>query len=216
MKIYLIRHGESDGNKEGRFIGANSPYGLTDEGIKHAKNAAKVLKREKLSNGYKVFSSPAIRAQETAQIICEELGTFFEKEPLLTEIDLGEFEDLHKSQVSKEYKDVIQKFSNSPSECEIPGGESIPDVQKRILSFIYDKIDEDYDLVLISHDIVIRSFLVHAMSMSLDYIWSLGIDELAWGIKSEFQYGDADVPLGSTSVVEYNDGEFIVEKIGLV
>lgn len=215
MNIFLVRHGESQGNLEQRFIGANSPHGLTETGQKQSKNAARILSSYDLGNA-KIYSSPAIRAVETVEIISERLGIYYTIEERLTEINLGEMEDMLKSDVEKKYKDVIKNFSEKPSLCEIPGGESIPEVQQRILSFIYDKVDEGHDLILISHDVAIRAFLVYAMNMSVDFIWSLSVDELASGEQAKFVYGDRDVPLGSVSLVKYANGEYEVKKIGLI
>jgi broad specificity phosphatase PhoE len=163
-----------------------------------------------------MFSSTTVRAKETAEIISNELGYEFEMDSRLREIELGELEGKTLLEVDKKYANVIRDFSEKPSECEIPGGESVPQVQQRVLSFIYDRLDENNDLVIVSHDIAIRTFLVHAMSMSIDFIWSLSPSELMSGFQSPFEYGDKDIPLSSVSVVKYRDGEFIVKSIGMM
>ncbi len=214
MRIFLVRHGESEGNSEKRFIGANGKYALTEIGQEQAKNAARVLKNYELGNNFRLFTSPTIRALETAGVISKILSVDYLVEDRLKEIDLGEMEGKTEVEVGSEYAEIIRKFSEKPSECEIPGGESIPQVQQRVLSFIYDRLDETTDLVLVAHDIVIRTFLVHAMSMSIDFIWSLSPSELASSVKSPFEYDDQDIPLGSVSLVNYVNGEFEVESIG--
>lgn len=215
MKIFLVRHGESTGNAEDRFIGAKGNYPLTEMGKDHAKNAGRVLRNLEVSEDISFYTSPVARALETAQIISKMLNLNYLEDSRLREIELGEMEGKKKSEVEKQYADVIRKFSEKPSECEIPGGESIPQVQQRVLSFVYDRLDEGKDLIIVAHDIVIRSFLIHAMSMSIDFIWSLSPSELASTVQSPFEYGDTDIPHGSVSVVNYGNGEFEVESIGL-
>ena len=216
MHVYFVRHGESQGNLEQRFIGANSPYGLTEVGIRQVERAAQILSGFEIPDNARVYSSPTVRTVETSEILSKRLGKFFFEEERLAEMDLGEMEDLQKDEVKKKYERVVRNFSEKPSLCEIPGGESIPDVQQRVLSFVYDRIDEGRDLILVCHDIVIRTFLVYAMNMSIDFIWSLSPDELILTTPSRFEYGDSDVPCGSVSVVKYENGEFEVEKIGVV
>ena len=215
MQIYLVRHGESQGNLEQRFIGASSPYGLTEVGTQQAENTAHILSNYEISNTARLYASPTVRTVETAEILSKKLGKYYFEEETLTEIDLGEMEDMQKDDVQKKYANVVRNFSEKPSLCEIPGGESIPDVQQRVLSFIYDRLDEGRDLILVCHDIVIRTFLVYAMNMSIDFIWSLSPDEMTLSSPAKFEYGDSDIPLGSVSVVKYEKGEFEVEKIGI-
>lgn len=216
MYIYLVRHGESQGNLEQRFIGAHSSYGLTEVGIHQVERAAQVLSDFNIPDNSRIYVSPTVRTVETAEILSKHLSKFYFEEDRLTEIDLGKMEDMQKDEVQKKYVNVVRNFSEKPSLCEIPGGESIPDVQQRVLSFIYDQLDDGRDLILVCHDIVIRAFLVYAMNMSIDFIWSLSPDELALSSPAKFEYGDSDIPLGSVSVVKYENGEFEVEKIGCV
>lgn len=215
MRIFLVRHGESEGNKEQRFIGANGKYPLTDMGKVQAENAARVLKNYDLVQTTRLFTSPVTRALETAGTISNKLVIDYVEDVRLRELELGELEDLEKTEVRSKYASVIQNFSEKPSVCEIPGGESIPEVQQRILSFVYDRLDEGTDVIIVAHDMVIRSFLVHAMNMTIDFLWSLSPSELASGVQSPFEYEDQDIPFGSVSVVNYRNGEFEVEAIGM-
>ena len=65
--IYIVRHGQTDWNLEGRYAG-RIDITLNDEGIEQANIIKEELKNIKFD---KVFSSPLIRAYQTAQIICD-------------------------------------------------------------------------------------------------------------------------------------------------
>lgn len=63
MKLYVLRHGQTDYNKEGRFQGQNN-IELNEEGIKQVKETAKILRN---INFDKVYVSPLKRAIDTAK-----------------------------------------------------------------------------------------------------------------------------------------------------
>ncbi len=65
VKLFLIRHGQTLWNEEGRYQGDHD-IGLTRLGIRQAKLAAKYLSRVNFSN---IYSSPLKRAIDTANII---------------------------------------------------------------------------------------------------------------------------------------------------
>ncbi|MDQ3063232.1 MAG: histidine phosphatase family protein, partial [Acidobacteriota bacterium] len=62
-KLYLVRHGQSDGNAEGRF-GGHSPTPLSALGLQQADLTAQVLAKEKINA---IYSSDLFRAVQTAQ-----------------------------------------------------------------------------------------------------------------------------------------------------
>ena len=84
MKIYLIRHGETDWNKERRLQGRKD-IPLNENGVQVAKLTAESLSQVKFD---KVYSSPLKRAFETATLVTAGQYTI-EKETRLLEIDFG-------------------------------------------------------------------------------------------------------------------------------
>jgi broad specificity phosphatase PhoE len=70
MKIYLIRHGETDWNLQGRFQGRED-IALNENGIGQAKRCAAALSKDQFKA---VITSPLSRARRTGEIIAEHLG----------------------------------------------------------------------------------------------------------------------------------------------
>ena len=66
-RLYLIRHGQSAGNAEGRF-GGHGPTPLSELGKEQAEKTAKVLAKEGISA---IYSSDLLRAVQTAEPLCE-------------------------------------------------------------------------------------------------------------------------------------------------
>ena len=90
--IYLVRHGESEWNREGRIQGQfNSP--LTEFGVAQAKAISSFLSDHLSYDQIQIYSSPLGRAQQTAEIIAEGINQSVESiviEPRLNDFNLGE------------------------------------------------------------------------------------------------------------------------------
>ncbi len=68
MKLILIRHGETEWNKQRRIQGCRSDTRLSPKGLAEADRLAAALRKERIDA---IYSSPMKRASETAQIIAE-------------------------------------------------------------------------------------------------------------------------------------------------
>jgi len=83
--IYLVRHGQNEDNSEG-ILNGHRDRPLTDLGRRQAVEVAQKLR----DNGIQVvYSSPLVRAHETATIIAEQVGLTVQVEPNLIERDFG-------------------------------------------------------------------------------------------------------------------------------
>ena len=83
MKLYLIRHGESETNLAGHYTGW-AQVNLTPKGVKDAEGVRPILEKVKFD---KIFSSDLIRAMKTAETAIP--GCTYETTPLLREINVG-------------------------------------------------------------------------------------------------------------------------------
>ena len=128
MKIYVVRHGESQTNKSMCYTGYfNSP--LTDKGREDAKFAREVLSGISFD---RVFSSDLDRAVETCKIAT---GREPETDALLREIDVGSLENIPYESLSREERTNYFKIGYAHF-----GGESKEDFKIRIKSFM-DKLE---------------------------------------------------------------------------
>lgn len=113
MTFYLIRHGKTQGNLEGRYIGCR-----TDEPL-CAQGAAELAGR-RLPPVRRVFSSPMLRCVQTAKILFP--GMTPEIAGDLRECDFGAFENLCYAELNG--RADYQRFIDSGGEMPFPGGES--------------------------------------------------------------------------------------------
>jgi probable phosphoglycerate mutase len=168
IRILLIRHGETDWNRNGRFQG-RSDLPLNQKGKEQAHALALALKDEPLTA---IYSSPLTRALETAHFIKDFHPSvpLFEEEGLV-EMNLGEFEGMEAQRWVAEYPDFIKRWRDTPASVAMPGGESLQEVQMRAIHTL-ERITRRYPaestLLFCSHNFVNRTLLCYALNVPLD------------------------------------------------
>ena len=137
--IYIVRHGQTDWNLEGRYAGRKD-IPLNDKGIEQANIIKEELKSIKFD---KVFSSPLSRAYQTAKIICDNEIIIDDR---IIERSNGDLEGKLKTEV------IMEVDFNDPNEKNY-NIESIIDFRKRITSF-FDEITslyKDENILIVTH-----------------------------------------------------------------
>lgn len=162
-RIILTRHGETEWNRTQRFQG-RSDIPLNKNGRDQAHALAMALKDESLTA---IYSSPLVRATETARII----KTFHPETPLckeddLIEMDLGDFEGMEAREWLKQYPDFREIWEKDPGSVKMPGGENLQGVQERAVGAL-ERIAEGHSksstLLISSHNFVNITILCFAL-----------------------------------------------------
>jgi probable phosphoglycerate mutase len=86
-------------------------------------------------------------------------------------MDLGDFEGINAQKWAKRYPEFREKWRESPSSIQLPGGESLKGVQIRAvqtLGRIMNNHPPETTLLICSHNFVIHTILCHALEISLD------------------------------------------------
>jgi len=168
IRIFLVRHGETEWNRIPRFQG-RSDVPLNQMGREQARALAMALQDEPIQA---VYSSPLARALETANIIKDYHPSIplFE-EPGFIEMDLGAFEGMEPQDWIEKYPHLRKVWQETPSSIKMPGGESLQEVQKRAMEAL-EQITQNYPprstVLVASHNFVIRTILCRALGESLD------------------------------------------------
>ncbi len=136
MKLYLVRHGETQWNKEGRIQG-HSDIPLNEYGKYLAKETARGLSRIPFDLAY---TSPLIRAKETAEIILEGRNIKIIPESRIQEIGFGISEGVYLDRSKKESKsNTFRKFFTDTEHYVVPqGGESLLQLSDRVDKFLQE------------------------------------------------------------------------------
>jgi 2,3-bisphosphoglycerate-dependent phosphoglycerate mutase len=149
MKIYFVRHGQTQFNKERRSTGWTD-IPLIEEGIEQAKSSLIDIPRH-LSI---IYSSDLLRCKQTTEIINETLGLPVIYDARLKERNLGSLEGRkwEENDITVMKKDKDQEYDYRPY-----GGESVEDVRKRVFDFVADiqkKEKDDSVLVVTSAGVI--------------------------------------------------------------
>ncbi|MDR1509622.1 MAG: histidine phosphatase family protein [Synergistaceae bacterium] len=175
MRFFILRHGETVWNSEGRFQGQRDTE-LNERGIAQSNRAAEYL----AGHGFDaVVSSPLKRAYFAAGKIAERCGMkSVETIPGFTEINHGDWEGLLSSEVVARWPRLIEMWHSEPHTVVMPGdgGESLRSVQIRAASAAAN-LAETYsgDVCVTAHDAVIKALLCHFLNTPLSSFWSFQI-----------------------------------------
>jgi len=159
--IYLIRHGECISNHENIFIGHSQDPPLTGTGIHQVNKLTKAFKGMEVAA---IISSSSLRAKQTAAIISKSLCQPFTTSEALMELDLGvlDTKDISDPGYLSMFKDMVNNWETGYGEVSILGGESLIDVNDRLLSFMENNIlnkSMDKPTLLIGHAISWMCFI---------------------------------------------------------
>lgn len=162
--IYLVRHGETDNNKQGIIQGVTVDAPLNFTGVKQAKAAAKKLKTIPFAAA---FSSAAVRANQTAKIISLEHQLAVTANHLLRERGFGKLEGQPETIYQTKLKQLLIDFESLPAEekfsFQFPLGiENLGEAVTRLINFLRE-ISLAYvgkTILVVSHGALIRNFLI--------------------------------------------------------
>jgi len=184
IRIYLVRHGQTEWNRTHRFQG-RSDIPLDAEGQAQVRRTADALKDVPFDA---IYASPLSRAVETAEIIrAHHSGIPLIKEQGFIEMELGEFDGMASRKWMTDYADFMKAWRDDPGGVRMPGpgGECLDEVQERAMAAL-DRITEDRPdgstLLVCSHNFVVLSILCRAKGISLDSFRQLKQDTAAYSI----------------------------------
>lgn len=170
MKVLLLRHGMTKGNREHRYVGSTDEGVLAefrDSLIKRAEELRKnglIWKQEPLGEQTEpecIYVSPMLRCRETTEILFPHSRQIVI--PKLRECDFGEFEYLNYQELNGNID--FQRFIDTNGQAGFPGGEDLSTFQQRCLEGFreavqrHQKKENREPLVLVVHGGTIMSIL---------------------------------------------------------
>ena len=177
MKIYLIRHGETDWNKEGRLQG-QADMALNEEGIRQAKVAA-----ERLSGLFfdRIYCSPLCRALVTAEIIKGDREIPLAEDRRLLEIGFGRYEGRKIAEIEQDTNDPFHSFFMAPEQYAPPEtAESFQAVYDRSRQFLRQELfpleKRCGQVLLVAHGALNRSIVNPLAGIPLERFWELSME----------------------------------------
>jgi len=171
--LYLIRHAETEYNREGRVQGfTDSP--LSDLGRRQSRRLRDRIRDIRISAA---ACSPSARATDTAEIALDG-AVSFETFAGLREMNLGVWEGRVAADIRREYPEEIKLWFDRPSKLHLEGGETIRSFRRRVTATM-NRIREkhpDKTIAVFTHGGVIRVYLTSLLGMRLDDVWRFKIE----------------------------------------
>ena len=166
MNLVLVRHGETEWNKLGKFQG-HWDTALNSRGIAQAQEAAREVVTWKHSA---VYSSPLHRTMQVAEEISRLSGKPVVPVPGFKELSLGDLEGVTGEEMRDGWPEVYAAWNANPADVSMPNGESLTELQERAWNSLLElerAHPEEEALIVVSHNFTIRSMIGKVLGMPL-------------------------------------------------
>ena len=200
--LILVRHGQSEWNEQNLFTGWKDP-GLTELGIKEAKNAGSLISDKGIQFD-EMYTSMLVRAQDTGAIILDSINQQnipITKNQALNERNYGSLAGLNKDDARKKWGEEQVHIWRRSFDIPPPEGESLKDTAERVLPYFHEyimpKVIQGLSILVAAHGNSLR-----ALIMELDLISSEDIVKL-------------EIPTGAPIQYEFNQNGEVVNKTKL-
>ncbi|APT87797.1 histidine phosphatase family protein [Corynebacterium flavescens] len=183
-RIILLRHGQTFSNIQ-RMLDTRPPGAeLTERGRAQAQGVGKELTALTGDRPFKIYSSVALRAQQTAQLAARSweqtrgLPAHDIAVSLLSgihEVFAGDLEMSNSEDSHREYMVTLRGWLDGDAGARMPGGENYLDLLARYrptLESVAHTLDAEEDAIIVSHGAAIRVATCHATGIDADFAFS--------------------------------------------
>lgn len=163
---YLIRHGATAHNlaQPSRLQGRRLDDPLCADGRRQAEQTAALLARAGLGA---VYTSPLVRARQTAELVAAPHGLSAEPVEDLIEVDVGDWEGLTWDEIERDWPEAARAFLADAGLHGYLGGEDLRDVRDRVVPAMGRLAGENLgrSIAVVAHNVVNRCFLTHVLGI---------------------------------------------------
>lgn len=170
--IYIIRHGQTELNNA-RVLQGRSDHPLNENGLRQAWEAGLHLKGQGIVFSH-VFSSPLIRAMQTARLVAPEIEPVIDER--LIEMDYGPYEGVDLKRLSPELLAFFRDFAHTPAP---DGMEQLSSVVSRMGAFLEEISGLSGNILISTHAIAMKGALEYLTPEAEGRFWSTYIGNCA-------------------------------------
>lgn len=179
MKLWLVRHGQTEANVAGLYSG-HSETTLTEQGMLQASSVGQMLQEIPFD---RVLSSALGRAQHTAHLLLEGRNRVIETNPLLNEMHFGDWEMRHHLDLQREDTDTYAAWCRDWQNTVPTNGEGFQLFSQRILSLSTDlRAMPQQNILVVSHQGVLSLLIATLMGMPPPSLWHFMIEQGSWSM----------------------------------
>jgi probable phosphoglycerate mutase len=151
--LYLVRHGETDWNRERRLQGTLD-VPLNDTGIAQARQLASHFAALPIAC---VASSPLIRSAATAALLANACRCPLRIDARLREIDHGSWSGLTMAEIARRFPSLVENQQLTSEAFDVSGGECLLDVFRRVSDLLADLLSwhEGQSVVVVGHGVTL-------------------------------------------------------------
>ncbi|MDY6863627.1 MAG: histidine phosphatase family protein [Thermodesulfobacteriota bacterium] len=179
-KVILIRHGETDWNRQEIFRG-RMDMDLNKNGLLQGEAAAGSIKNNPIKA---IYSSPLKRAMQTAEKTALLFKIPIHKREGFIDINYGNWEGLAKIEVEKKFPEDYKIWINEPHNITFPEGENLSLVMKRSMKELEEIVNnhQGEEIAVVSHRVVIKVMLCYVLGIDNSNFWRIRQDTCAINI----------------------------------
>ena len=215
LRLLLVRHGETNWNKESRFQGIRD-IPLNDNGRSQGRKASTFLQNIPIDFA---VSSSMMRPKETAEIILEQHpGVALETTAELIEICHGLWEGMLESEIQAEYAELLQQWKDKPETVQMPEGENLQQVWDRGVA-AWNKIAAEHSNtptpetgLVVAHDAINKVIICYLLGLKPDNFWNIKQGNCAVSV-IDYPNGASGKPvLQAINITSHLSGGSIIDK----
>ncbi|MBD2538020.1 histidine phosphatase family protein [Coleofasciculus sp. FACHB-SPT36] len=175
LRLLLVRHGETDWNRQKRFQG-QIDVPLNDNGREQARKAAEFLKDVPIDFA---VTSPMLRPKETAEIILKYHPNLqIDLQASFAEIGHGLWEGKFEEEIELSYPGMLEQWRESPETVQMPEGENLQQVWDRAIAAWQDMVasysgDRPKTGLVVAHDATNKVLLCYLLGLNPENFWSI-------------------------------------------
>lgn len=180
MRLWLVRHGETDANVAGVFCG-HAPAVLTARGVEQARTLHSLLQGVAFDQ---VLCSELERARHTARLVLDGADVPVETTSLLNEMFFGDWEMRHHRNLAEEDVKNWAAWCADWENTVPPGGEGFQDFSARVSDFIALLMQhgERENVLIVSHQGVLSLLIALLLKMPASALWHFHLDQGSWSL----------------------------------
>lgn len=176
-RIYLVRHGTTDWNKEEIFRG-RAECKLNETGKAEARALAAYFEEVPFAG---IYSSPLSRAMETARPTAESKGLEMVPDPAFTDLDFGTWQGLPLKEAQEKYPDLYRLWREEPGAVSFPRGENLAQVRNRTWAGLIRLAEGNPQrtILIVTHRVVTKVLICAALGLDDSHFWQVKQDSTA-------------------------------------
>ena len=195
MKWYILRHAAKEKGDYYNPILRHQDEPISLQGRTESRQLWAYFSAKPVA---RIYISQYLRTGQTIEYVANKIGLSPITDERLNEMDIGALEGLTDKQVQQKYPEIWNAFREKDHDFQFPGGESGEAARRRIESFIKEKQGFKEDILVVSHEGLIRLFLCHILGLPVYRRWNFRVD-FCGIMEIEYQVDD-----GNWKLIRFN------------